>query len=550
MPETNIRKDGHIMVSTTSSTTDPSTSSAGAVPSLQRAHIHDPAIIAENGRFLIMGTHRRYAVSSDLMRWTPLHNNLTDDAPSVLGDAWKAWAYSPANPNLLANTWAPDAIWNPVMGKWCQYLSVNGDHYVSQIVLLTADDPEKDWTYVGPVVYSGFDASTVSKTDVPRVVSDCSAEGLKRYSSLTDTRINAIDASLSWDENDHLWMTFGSWFGGVWMIRLDPTTGLRDYRVKYATVPDVSDAYYGIKLAGGHWVSGEGSYLVKSGEWWYLFLAYGPLQQTGGYQIRLFRSRSITGPYVDEAGNPAIWTHSSSHNWTETRGIRLLSSVAWRASGTQNVHAQGDGSEKLAAIEVSQGHNSVLGPDEKGRLFIVYHTRFADLEPSTRYSNGHDYYESRIRGLLPTADGWLTVAPFEYRGVSSTDSVAHVDGSLIAGTFDVVVHDPTTYFDGSLDDGGNLTGVNKPVSVVVSSDGSLRSQQAERLGSWSADDRSGRLSLTFDHVPTGLALKCGTYEGRLLRLPDDESTPTVRVCFSAIGQNVSIWGAQTTASAR
>ena len=47
------------------------------------------------------------------------------------------------------------------MGKWCMYMSINGDNYRSVIVLLTADDIEGDWTYVGPVVYSGFERVNV-----------------------------------------------------------------------------------------------------------------------------------------------------------------------------------------------------------------------------------------------------------------------------------------------------------------------------------------------------------------------------------------------------
>ena len=62
--------------------------------------------------------------------------------------------------------WAPDVIWNATMKKWCMYMSINGANYRSAIVLLTADDIEGDWTYVGPVTYSGFEKVNASKTDV------------------------------------------------------------------------------------------------------------------------------------------------------------------------------------------------------------------------------------------------------------------------------------------------------------------------------------------------------------------------------------------------
>lgn len=166
------------------------------------------------------------------------------------------------------------------MKKWCMYMSINGANYRSAIVLLTADDIEGDWTYVGPVTYSGFEKVNASKTDVWKVLGE--GADLTRYTSQTDTGINAIDPCVKQGDNGDLWMTFGSWFGGMWMFKLDPKTGLRDYSTTYQTVKNQSDAYYGIKLGGGFGNSGEGSYLLHTNGHWYLFASYGNLQQTGG----------------------------------------------------------------------------------------------------------------------------------------------------------------------------------------------------------------------------------------------------------------------------
>jgi arabinan endo-1,5-alpha-L-arabinosidase len=531
--------------------------------------IHDPAIIPFDGKFLIMGTRRRYAVSSDLIHWTQLHNNLTDDPQSVLAHAWKAWPYSPANPHLEANTWAPDCIWNPVMGKWCQYLSVNGDHYQSVIELLTADHLDGKWQDAGPVIYSGFSPHTADRTDVPRILG--SHADLTRYQSLTDTRINAIDAGLVWDENGKLWMNFGSWFGGVWMIQLDPHTGKRDTTVTYPLVKNVSDPYYGIKIAGGNWVSGEGSYIRRIGRWWYLFLSYGELTQRGGYQIRVFRSTSAHGPFVDQNGQSAIALHPIHKNWEEKTGLRLMGSWAWAASDTLNAQAQGSGQEKLARIEVSQGHNSVLGPLKRSQLhhpssfqshlvdqqtaFIVYHTRFADLEPHTRYSNGHDYYESRIRELVTTPNGWITAVPFLYQGTLSSDLQARVEPDQVIGAYEIVAHDPARSFDGTLESDGNLYGVNRPQSVYMKQNGSLTTSNSRTVGTWRIQqthkDEAASIEIVLtDPLPS---IPAGSYSGRIMKLPDETGnlergeTGTPRICLSAVGQNRCIWGAKITA---
>ena len=111
-----------------------------------RVAIHDPAIVEDRGTYYIFGTHRRCARSTDLVHWERFENNLSRNPESVLGNIWEAWPKQPENPDLNGNTWAPDVIWNPVMGKWCMYLSVNGHEFRSVIVLLTADRLDGDWT--------------------------------------------------------------------------------------------------------------------------------------------------------------------------------------------------------------------------------------------------------------------------------------------------------------------------------------------------------------------------------------------------------------------
>ena len=240
-----------------------------SVSDIERGSSHDPSIVEANGKYYIFGSHRAWLKSDDLVNWEPFTNNLSTQFKDILGDFWEEWPKQPANSDLTGNMWAPDVIYNKAMKKWCMYMSVNGINYKSAIVLLTADDIEGDWTLVGPVVYSGFRNDTVSKTDVPQVLD--SNEVPTRYLSPGDTEINAIDPCVKYDDNGDLWLTFGSWFGGLWMLKLDASNGLRDYSTTYETVKDQTDQYYGIKIAGGHGNSGEGSYIMKQGDYWYLF---------------------------------------------------------------------------------------------------------------------------------------------------------------------------------------------------------------------------------------------------------------------------------------
>ena len=510
-----------------------------------RVAVHDPAIAEENGVYYLFGTHRRFARSHDMVNWERFDNNLSRDPYAVLGGIWQDWPKQPSNPDLLGNTWAPDVIWNATMGKWCMYMSVNGDQFRSVIVLLIADHLDSDWTYVGPVVYSGFDSETMWSTDVPHVLGlergsrKADDYDMSRYLSLKDTRINAIDAAPVLCEHGEMWMAFGSWFGGIWMFKLDPKTGLRDHSVRYPLVKDSTDPYYGVKVAGGYWNSGEGAYFLRSNGWWYLFMSYGWLGRTGGYQIRMFRSKSLLGPYTDQNGNPAISAGEIPDNQLRGTGIRLTSSVLW--SG---------GPDDLNDVEVSQGHNSAIQHTKDGRMFLVYHTRFAQ-----RHAEGDDEdYESHVRELLATRDGWLVAAPYEYRGVTASAAVKKTD---IAGDYEIVRHDPHTYFNGKTDDDGNPVGVNRAEQVTLHEDGRItrggivsffdtpdanlprETDGPVVCGSWrlahhEASCCASDVEIRLDDV---------AYTGVFTTLPRETDGRSV-MTFTAIGGNVCVWGSQ------
>ncbi|MCH9274804.1 glycoside hydrolase family 43 protein [Bifidobacterium amazonense] len=478
------------------------------VSDIKRASSHDPTIAKDGDTYYIYGSHRAWYKSTDLVNWEPFTDNLSTDFKDILGGIWKEWPQQPSNSDLTGNMWAPEVVYNKTMKKWCMYMSVNGTNYKSVIVLLTADHLGGDWTYVGPVVYSGFRTETMDKTDVGKVLG--TDEVPTRYLSPGDTEINAIDPSVETDDNGDMWMTFGSWFGGLWMFKLDPATGLRDYKTTYQTVTDKSDQYYGIKLAGGYGNSGEGSYLLHTNGYWYLFASYGALQQTGGYQIRMFRSKDITGPYVDENGNPAVYTGSVASNWTSDIGVRLMASVKW--SGNDNTN-----------IEVAQGGNSAF-VDSDGTAYIIYHTRF---------SNRGEEHEVRVRELLPTSDGWIVAAPYEYTGVKA--ATKGYDKSRLAGDYELVTHAQNTFFQGKKNiadqDSTDYIGVNEAVNITLKSDGTVTGDQT---GTWSVKDGSDQMSITLDGTE---------YQGVFDLLPRDKDLKQV-MTFSAIGNNLCIWGSQ------
>ena len=141
----------------------------------------------------------------------------TISLPNFDAAAWSALASK--DYNVDGNLWAPDIIYNPVMNKWCQYLSINGDNWASSVVLLTADNINGPYVYQGPVVIGGFNgknANSYKNTDLEQVVGT-QASLPSRYNKQDKWGVtwpNCIDPCVFYDENGQLWMSYGSWSGG------------------------------------------------------------------------------------------------------------------------------------------------------------------------------------------------------------------------------------------------------------------------------------------------------------------------------------------------
>lgn len=492
----------------------------------QRVGVHDPSIIKlDDGSYYIAGSHLAAARSSDLENWTFTANS---DAGTKNTTFFKdiytdlavpaAWS-SPSNANydLSGNLWAPDIIYNEVLGKYCMYLSVNGDNWKSSIVMCTADNIDGPYTYVDTIVYSGFnntDTFNYSKTDVQKVLGD--NPDISRYLDKNgewnaNYGTNAIDPAVFYDENGNLWMIYGSWFGGLYMLELDENTGLRDYSVKYDTVTDVSDAYMGIKAAGGHWVSGEGAYIEymenpKTGKgYYYLFVSYGCFNNDGGYNMRVFRSENPSGPYVDQNGNSAIYT-SGGNNIGGNIGMRLMSNYQWDCNDRPNK---------------AQGHNSVL-MDDDGRLFVIYHNKFDDE---------YGFHEVRVHQLIMNEDDWVVATPYEYSGEEISTVGYPVEA--VTGEYEFIFHKLNQKIIDDQTTSGNNAEVQHSQNIKLNADGTVT---GDITGKWSMDGSD--MSITFDGV---------TYKGSFIVQADESADMVQKMTFTASGNNTCVWGSKKEA---
>lgn len=511
----------------------------------REASVHDPSVVYDKatGRYYIFGSHRGCAYTTDMQNWTqssftwqngsngnagndvafvsPAVSTVKKGGTTVEMPAFNAMDWSArgdASYDINGNMWAPDVIWNPTMKKWCQYLSINGYSWHSSIVLLTADNITGPYLYQGPVVTCGFhDAShSYKETDLEIVLGEQTSLP-SRYnvgSKWGDRWPHTIDPCVFYDEEGKLWLCYGSWSGGIWMLELDEETGLRDYDVTYPSVNGssngvTSDPYFGKKIAGGYYVSGEGPYIEHIGNWYYLFVSYGFFSPDGGYEMRVFRSDKPDGPYKDSKGKSAIFT-SYVMNYGksgDTRGGKLMG--AYNEWGFQKTG------------ECAQGHNSVIAADD-GRTYLVCHTKF---------NNGTAWHSVRVHQLFTNSDGWLVAAPFRYNGEKVTDadiaSSQPFSIAELAGSYKLLIHKYGM-------DYANYEEVT-PIEITLTEDGKIT---GEKTGSWSITEGTGYISLVMGGI---------RYNGVVTEeVMDGKTVHAVAITACATSTGTSIWAYKMT----
>jgi len=221
--------------------------------------VHDPSTIVQckDEYWLFatgMGIISRH--SKDLVNWV--------NGPRVFTNA-PAWTTN-AVPGNHGHLWAPDVIF--LTNRYLLYYSVSTfGKNTSAIGLATNStldpaDPNYAWTDQGIVIQSA-----------------------------AADNFNTIDPAATRDTDGSLWLAFGSFWSGIKLIQLDPATGKR-------IAPD-SRIY---SLA--HYDAIEAPHIHSHGAHYYLFVNWGICCRgtNSTYEIRVGRSGTITGPYLDKDG--------------------------------------------------------------------------------------------------------------------------------------------------------------------------------------------------------------------------------------------------------
>ncbi|MBO0810647.1 MAG: family 43 glycosylhydrolase [Microlunatus sp.] len=233
---------------------------------------HDPTMIKEGPYYYVFitgdsGTPNTYIPvkrSTDLVHWQELGPVFTTP-PQWVVDALGITPH---------DFWAPDI--NYFNGRYYLYYAASrfgvNDSVIGLATNTTLDPSSPDYHWVD--------------------------QGMVLRSQQSDS-FNAIDPELTVDTSGVPWLAFGSFWSGILMRRLDPATGK----------PSSEDPTM-YPLVDRHWPPNavEGASITRHGGYYYLFASFDYCCRAADsdYRVVVGRSVDVTGPYVDETGQPLL----------------------------------------------------------------------------------------------------------------------------------------------------------------------------------------------------------------------------------------------------
>jgi arabinan endo-1,5-alpha-L-arabinosidase len=217
---------------------------------------HDPSVAkTPSGGYLLAytGANIQLKTSSDRTAW----RNAGAAFPG--GASWTL-AYTGGS-NVL---WAPDISYHN--GKYYMYYAAStfGSNHSAIFLATSTTGASGSWSNLGRVI-----------------------------ETTTSNNYNAIDPNLVVDASGGWWLSLGSFWTGIKLIKLNPATGLR-----------ADSTVLSIAQRTGSTTAIEAPFIFRHGSYYYLWVSFDLCCQgaSSTYRIMVGRSTSVTGPYVARNG--------------------------------------------------------------------------------------------------------------------------------------------------------------------------------------------------------------------------------------------------------
>jgi arabinan endo-1,5-alpha-L-arabinosidase len=269
--------------------------------------VHDPVMVKAGDTYYLFATGGRrnrgilpVHTSLDMRRWTRAGFALEELPQWVADEVPKA-----------RNAWAPDiSFFNDKFHLYYSLSSFGVNDSAIGLATNNSLDPESP-------AYEWVD------------------EGLVIRSRAGEDDFNAIDPNLVIENDERVWMSWGSFWGGIMMRRIDPHTGklsADDTTLYKLAARPRSEVHQTPPVSGAI----EAPFIVRRGNDWYLFVSWDFCCRgaRSDYKVVVGRSPRVTGPFVDQAGRPM----------SDGGGTLLVEAATdqWRGAGHPAVYREDD----------------------------------------------------------------------------------------------------------------------------------------------------------------------------------------------------------------
>ena len=245
--------------------------SVGTIRPIAETSVHDPVMIRQNGVYYIFCTGFGISVYSSV--------NMSDwKKEKPVFDKAPQWALN-AIPVFKGHIWAPDISYKD--GLYYLYYAVSSfgsnNSCIGLAINKTLNPADKEFKWI----------------DKGKVLESRSGRDMW----------NAIDPNLVEDESGNGWLTFGSFWNGIKLVKLDKSlAAVAEPQEWYTIASRPRDFSIADSLAGNGAI--EAPFIFKKSGYYYLFVSwdYCCRAEKSDYKLVVGRSLHIKGPFLDKSG--------------------------------------------------------------------------------------------------------------------------------------------------------------------------------------------------------------------------------------------------------